>query len=41
MMPYFLTPGITIIIEFGWNHFNSNSLIDLTNKDVLTIKYYN
>jgi hypothetical protein len=29
MTPYFLTPGISTIVEFGWNHFNQNSLLNL------------
>jgi len=32
MTPYFLTPAISVIVEFGWNHFNQDSLLDLTNK---------
>ena len=32
MTPYFLVPGITCMIEFGWNHYNVNSLVDLTNE---------
>jgi len=39
MTPYFLVPGITMIIEFGWNHFNQNSLIDLTDEDKIA-KYF-
>jgi hypothetical protein len=35
MTPYFLVPGITLVLEFGWNHFNPNSLIDLTNESKL------
>lgn len=31
MMPYFLTPGISMVVEFGWNLFNINSLIDIKN----------
>ena len=31
MTPYFLTPRISTIVEFGWNHFNTDSLLDLTN----------
>lgn len=40
MTPYFLIPGITCVVEFGWNHFNQNSLIDLTNEDQLTDFYF-
>ncbi len=29
LTPYFLTPGISMIVEFGWNHFNADSLLDL------------
>lgn len=29
LTPYFLTPGISMIVEFGWNHFNKNSLLNL------------
>ena len=29
MTPYFLNPNITVILEFGWNHFNPESLLDL------------
>jgi hypothetical protein len=35
MTPYFLTPGISCIVEFGWNHFNLDSLLDLTDKQNL------
>jgi hypothetical protein len=31
MTPYFLTPKISVIVEYGWNHFNQDSLLDLTN----------
>ena len=27
MIPFFLTPGITVFVEFGWNVFNYNSLL--------------
>jgi hypothetical protein len=30
MTPYFLTPAISAIVEYGWNHFNPESLLDLT-----------
>lgn len=29
LTPYFLSPGISMIVEFGWNHFNEDSLLDL------------
>jgi hypothetical protein len=31
MTPYFLVPGITCILEWGWNLYNPTSLVDLTN----------
>lgn len=31
LTPFFLTPGINIFIEFGWNLFNQKSLINLNN----------
>ena len=31
MTPYFLVPGITCILEWGWNLYNPESLVDLTN----------
>lgn len=40
MMPYFLTPGVTIIIEYGWNHFNKESLLDLNDVDTLARYYF-
>jgi len=35
MTPYFLTPGISLIVEFGWNLFNQNCLLNLKDIDVL------
>lgn len=32
MTPYFLVPGISIMIEWGWNHFNPISLVDLSDR---------
>jgi hypothetical protein len=32
LTPYFLVPGISIMIEFGWNHFNPTSLVPLYDK---------
>jgi len=32
MMPFFLTPGINMIIEFGWNLYNQKSLLKLDEK---------
>jgi hypothetical protein len=39
MTPYFLVPGITCILEWGWNLFNPNSLVNL--EDVPRLKKYN
>jgi hypothetical protein len=35
MTPYFLIPGITCIMEWGWNHYNPISLVDLTDEGKL------
>jgi len=40
MTPYFLVPGITCIIEWGWNHFNPLSLLQL-DKDQQLREYFN
>lgn len=40
MTPYFLVPGVSVIVEFGWNHYNEKSLIDLTNKSKLAEYYF-
>jgi len=40
MTPYFLVPRTSIIVEFGWNHFNPESLVDLTNEDKLADIYF-
>lgn len=36
MTPYFLTPGISLIVEFGWNLFNPESLLNLSDISNLT-----
>jgi hypothetical protein len=36
MTPYFMTPGISVIVEFGWNHFNVDSLLNLKDTKELT-----
>jgi hypothetical protein len=41
MTPYLLTPGISVIAEFGWNHFNIGSLLNLTDKHELTALFIN
>jgi hypothetical protein len=39
MTPYFLVPGLTCILEWGWNLYNPNSLLNL--EDVPRLKKYN
>lgn len=34
MTPYFLTPKISAFVEFGWNHFNPASLLDLRSRNL-------
>lgn len=29
MIPYFLTPRISCLVEWGWNNYDTNSLVDL------------
>jgi len=29
MTPYFLVPGITCMVEWGWNHYNPKSLVEI------------
>ena len=41
MTPYFLTPGISMIVEFGWNHFNKDSLLDLRKDEKRSYKVLN
>ena len=33
MTPYFLVPGITCMVEWGWNHYNIKSLVNLGDRD--------
>jgi hypothetical protein len=33
MTPYFLVPGISVMLEWGWNHFNPTSLVPLDDED--------
>ena len=33
LAPYFLSPKVTALLEWGWNNYDPVSLIDLTNKD--------
>ncbi len=39
MTPYFLVPGISCVLEWGWNHFNQESLVNLD--DVNSLKELN
>ena len=36
LIPYFLTPRISLIIEWGWNNYDISSLIDLTDLEGMT-----
>jgi hypothetical protein len=37
LTPYFLTPGISVVVEFGWNHYNQyEPLVDY--KDIKQLK---
>jgi len=38
MTPYFLVPGISCILEWGWNHFKPECLLDLN--DVKRLREY-
>ena len=38
MTPYFLSPKISAFVEFGWNHFNPTSLLDLRTKNLKNLK---
>jgi len=31
MTPYFMSPGVSTFIEWGWNHYNPKCLLDLNN----------
>ncbi len=35
LTPYFLTPRITCLVEWGWNHYDTTSLVDLNDVDWL------
>lgn len=41
MTPYFLVPGISVIVEWGWNHFNPVSLLSLRDMDKLKKQFNN
>lgn len=41
MTPYFLVPGISCIIEWGWNHFKPESLLDLSDTKLLEKIFHN
>ena len=38
MTPYFLSPKISAFVEFGWNHFNPSSLLDLRSTNLNNLK---
>lgn len=35
MAPYFLVPGISCVVEWGWNHYDPSSLLDLSDTTLL------
>ena len=35
MTPYFLVPGISCVLEWGWNHYDPSSLLDVSNTSLL------
>lgn len=35
LVPYFFTPRITVVVEWGWNNYDVGSLVDLTDLDAL------
>ena len=35
LTPYFLTPRITLVAEWGWNHYDTTSLVDLSDTEWL------
>jgi hypothetical protein len=35
LTPYFLTPNITLLVEWGWNNYSNESLVDLQDIDWL------
>ena len=35
LTPYFLTPRISVLVEWGWNHYDTISLVDLSDIDWL------
>jgi hypothetical protein len=41
MTPYFLVPGISCIIEWGWNHFDHTSLLNLSDDNTLKDIFHN
>jgi hypothetical protein len=41
MTPYFLVPGITVLVEWGWNHYNPESLVNLQNTEQLKNYFHN
>ena len=38
LTPYFLTPKISAFVEFGWNHFNPTSLLNLKRDNLNNLK---
>lgn len=38
MTPYFLTANMSVIVEWGWNHYDPSSLLDLTSRNKAQLK---
>jgi len=41
MTPYLLVPGISCIVEWGWNHYDPASLLDLADTGLLEKLFHN
>jgi hypothetical protein len=35
MTPYFLVPGITCMVDWGWNHYNPKSLVEISDTSLM------
>lgn len=37
LTPYFLTPGISVVVEWGWNNYNTKSLCTLAKDELINV----
>lgn len=37
LTPYFLTPGISVVVEWGWNNYNPKSLCTLAKDELINV----